>query len=170
MLNLFTSSKSLPVRRCLAFLSTVFICATIQAQEPSPKVDPYNVPSEVDTCLKPFPELTLNGEINPFYLTGDFDGDGKLDFAVQVSRKEAKGILFCLSTQKNPLLVGAGSGLVWPSTEPWRFDAWSIVPKNNNRARTVKVKYDAVLLDVKETANGLLYWTGSSLTWLPLGD
>jgi hypothetical protein len=121
MLNLFTSSKSLPVRRCLAFLSTVFICATIQAQGPSPKVDPYNVPSEVDTCLKPFPELTLNGEINPFYLTGDFDGDGKLDFAVQVSRKEAKGILFCLSTQKNPLLVGAGAGLIRRS----RPDRWA---------------------------------------------
>src|ERR1035438_3400218 len=49
MLNLFTSSKSLPVRRCLAFLSTVFICATIQAQEPSPNSPWWNQLISYDT-------------------------------------------------------------------------------------------------------------------------
>src|SRR5215469_13282182 len=49
-------------------------------------IDEYNVPSEVDACIKKVPGLSISGQINPFYLSGDFDGDGKLDFAIQVTR------------------------------------------------------------------------------------
>jgi hypothetical protein len=136
-----------------------------------PSIDEYNVPKEVDTCIKHIQGLSISGEFNPFYLSGDFDGDGKLDFAVQVVSSGVNGILFCLSSQKAPLLVGAGSSLVWPASEKWRFDAWSIVPKDSTAtARPTKAKHDAILLDIKETANGLLYWDGSNLRWEQLGD
>jgi hypothetical protein len=134
-------------------------------------VDEYNVPKEIDTCVKSSPGLTINGEINPFYLSGDFDGDGKLDFAVQVVGSGTKGVLICLSSQKAPMLVGAGSSLVWPSTQKWRFDAWSVVPRASTAlSHPTKANHDAIMLDVKEAANGLLYWDGSSLRWEQLGD
>ena len=116
-------------------------------------------------------KLTLNGQINPFYLSGDFDGDGKLDFAIQVERSGSRGILICLSSRKMSMLVGAGSSLVWPSNQEWRFDAWSIVPKESKEiSRPAKANHDAILLDVKEAANGLLYWDGSALRWKQLTD
>jgi len=134
-------------------------------------VDEYNVPEEIDTCLKNSPGLAINGEMNPFYLTGDFDGDGKLDFAVQVVRGESKGILVCLSSRKTPLIVGAGSSLIWPSAQKWRFDAWTIIPKERTDvSRPPKAKHDAILLDVKEAASGLLYWDGAALRWEQLTD
>ena len=144
---------------------------TAWAQMGKSSVDEYNVPKEIDVCIKSFPGLTIGGEINPFYLSGDFDGDGKLDFAVQVVRSEQRGLLICLSSRKSPLLVGAGSSLVWPSTQKWRFDAWSVIPKGSTGiSRPPKAKYDAILLDVKEAANGLLYWDGNALRWQQLGD
>ena len=134
-------------------------------------VDEYNVPSEVNVCLKNASGLTINGDINPFYLSGDFDGDGKLDFAVQVIRGGSRGILICLSTQGIPSIVGAGSSIIWPSAEEWRFDAWSVIPKESRAiTRPPKAKNDAILLDVKETASGLLYWDGNALRWRQLTD
>src|SRR5262249_36121334 len=79
------------------------------AQEHSDAVDEYNVPKQVEVCLKSRPDLKISGQINPFYLSGDFDGDGKLDFAVQVDHSGSHGLAICLSRQKKPLVVGAGS-------------------------------------------------------------
>ena len=157
---------SAPITLCAGML----LSFPLRAQTSAP-VDEYNIPQEVNSCLKEVSGLTLSGEMNPFYLTGDFDGDGKLDFAVQVVRGESKGILFCLSSQRIPLLVGAGSSVVWPSTQKWRFDAWSIVPKESKAvSRPAKASHDAILLDVKETANGLLYWDGATFRWKQLSD
>jgi hypothetical protein len=70
------------------------------------RVDTYNVPNEIDACMKRLPGLAINGEMNPFYLSADFDGDGRLDFAIQVVRAEVKGIVVCLSSQKAPMVPG----------------------------------------------------------------
>jgi hypothetical protein len=145
--------------------------APTRAQVKPAAIDEYNIPAEIDTCMKTSPKLALNGQINPFYLSGDFDGDGKLDFAVQVERSGSRGILICLSSRKLSLLVGAGSSVIWPSNQEWRFDAWSIVPKESTKvSRPAKANHDAILLDVKESANGLLYWDGTGLRWKQLGD
>ncbi len=134
-------------------------------------VDSYNVPNEIDACMKRLPGLAINGEMNPFYLSADFDGDGRLDFAIQVVRTEVKGIAVCLSSQKAPLVVGAGSSLIWSPSEKWRFNAWSVVPKESTAvSRPPKAKQDAILLDIKETANGLLYWDGRTFRWKQLSD
>jgi len=152
-------------------LSSVWLHLRAQAQTDPSAVDEYDIPNEVETCVKASSGLVVHGEINPFYLSGNFDGDGKLDFAVQVRRGDSKGVLICLSSRKTPLLVGAGSSLVWPATQKWRFDAWSVIPKESTAvSRPARAKHDAILLDIKEAANGLLYWDGTSLKWEQLSD
>jgi hypothetical protein len=164
------------MRQVRVVVRLVFILLTLTGALPimaqgKPTVDEYNVPGEVDDCVKKMPGVSIDGGINPFYLSGDFDGDGKLDIAVQVVRAKARGILICLSTQKAPLLVGAGSSTIWPAKEEWRFDAWSIITKESKAvSRPTGAKHDAILLDIKETANGLLYWDGTALRWQQLGD
>lgn len=153
----------------LALLPLAILLSPVFSGQAS--VDEYNVPKVVETCVKGMPGLVMNGDLNPFYLSGDFDGDGKLDFAVQVNRAESKGILICISSRKAPILVGAGSSTIWPASQKWRFDAWSIVPKESSEvSRPPKARHDAILLDVKEAASGLLYWDGTELRWEQLTD
>jgi hypothetical protein len=56
---------------------------------------PYKAPDGLSACLKARPELEINMSINPYYISGDFDGDGFTDIAVQVktSRDQRQGIL-----------------------------------------------------------------------------
>ncbi|WP_263418395.1 hypothetical protein [Terriglobus albidus] len=133
-------------------------------------IDEYNVPKEVEACIKSVGGVTIRGSINPFYLSGDFDGDGNLDFAVQVQRASNNGLLMCLST-RHPILLGAGSSVLWPSSTPWRFDAWSIIPKNSpSISHPPGIHRDTILLEVKESASGLLYWNGKNFAWKQLSD
>ena len=163
--------KAILSKVLIILLATTVYLEPSRAQSSRELIDEYNVPKKVETCVKAIAGITIDGSINPFYLSGDFDGDGKLDFAVQVIRGESKGVLVCLSTRKDPVLVGAGSSTIWPASQKWRFDAWSVVPKESNEvSRPPKARHDAILLDVKEAANGLLYWDGESLRWEQLSE
>src|SRR6266853_3940382 len=52
----------------------------------------------------------INTKINPFYLTGDFDADGKLDVAVRVQEKKSKKIgLVIMHGDKRLFVLWAGT-------------------------------------------------------------
>jgi len=83
-----------------------FVCLTAYGQ------DPYK-PQQVEECLKS-PKaagLEVLDRTNPFYLRGDFDGDGKPDYALQVrsSKKGGAGVLVCTS-RGSIFLLGSGIG------------------------------------------------------------
>ena len=48
--------------------------------------------------------------MNPFYLRGDFDGDGKADYAIRIKSNGhgEVGIAVWLSSQKKMVVLGAG--------------------------------------------------------------
>lgn len=75
---------------------------------------PYNAPNGLSACLKARPELEINMRVNPYYIGGDFDGDGFTDVAVQVNSvtRQRKGILICLA-KRDSFLLGAGNPLSW---------------------------------------------------------
>ncbi|MCU1297430.1 MAG: hypothetical protein JWO91_1708 [Acidobacteriaceae bacterium] len=157
---------------CLLF-SMAVMCATVQslAQTNAKEVDEYNVPKEIDVCVKNTPGTSTDGELNPFYLTGDFDGDGKLDFAVQVIRWNSKGILICLSKQKNPILVGAKSSVLWPATQPCdstrsRLSQSGVRRCHGRRKLTTTLSYCMS----RKRPMGCLYWDGTALRWKQLAD
>jgi hypothetical protein len=71
-------------------------------------VDQNNVPDEIRSCMRSTPSLHLDVSINPFYISGDYDGDGITDFAVLVRNQADKGpgihhILFCFGNNKDVL-------------------------------------------------------------------
>jgi hypothetical protein len=57
--------------------------------------------------LKPY---KIDARINPYYMRGDFDGDGKPDFAVMVTRGNSKtsGLIICQGDGRS-FVLGAGS-------------------------------------------------------------
>jgi hypothetical protein len=51
--------------------------------------------------------------VNPFYLRGDFDGDGKIDLAVLVDQRSTgkSGIAIIHGVRSKVTILGAGVGI-----------------------------------------------------------
>jgi len=94
-------------------------------------IDPDGIPDEIRSCLRSNAGLQLDGGTNPYYLTGDFDGDGMIDFAVLVRNSKDRGagihrILFCFA-QGRSVLWDAGEH----ANEASPFTAWFLVTKQS---------------------------------------
>jgi hypothetical protein len=133
------------------------------------EVNSFNVPAELRACLRTKPELEFNGSINPFYISGDYDGDGLTDFAVQVNtrKEQSQGILFCFAKGRT-ILLGAGAPVTWPQDEKavWPFDSWTLARKGGKALSVFpRIKFDALELGQADVGGGLLYWNGSKFRW-----
>jgi len=149
----------------------LFLAVTSAQQQPvkQPKVNPFNVPDEIRACLRTKPEIEFNSGINPFYISGDFDGDGLTDFAVQVKSKnnQREGILFCFAKGVT-VLLGAGAPIVWPQEDPkiWPFDSWMLIRKGSKHLSIYpQMKFDAIALVKADEGGGLLFWDGRTFRW-----
>lgn len=107
--------------------------------------------------------------MNPFYLRGDFDGDGRADYVFLVIAKPSckKGIAVWLSSRPGMQVVGAG--------QPFRlaagaeddfsfFDSWQVA--EGPRA----LKREAIRMEKSESAGGIIYWIGTRFAWRQEGD
>lgn len=150
---------------------TATLLATISPlQLAGQSVDEWSVPPRVSACMAKLRVLALRWDINPFYISADFDGDGTLDYSVQVTESASgkKGILVCLSAAKSQLL-GAGQKFVWDDS--LRFDSWHVISKAELRKFIGRrARGDALILIIKESANGIVYWTGKAFRWMQLDD
>ncbi len=133
-----------------------------------------SVPKEVSACMRDYGRsLTVTGKLNPFYLRGDFDGDGQVDHAIAVSAHKAAGVLVC-SSRGRRFLLGAGSS--FNDMTDLNFDGWTVHPRATPVERGVgestipRLKGDAMLLVWTETASGLVLWDGTRFVWYQQGD
>jgi hypothetical protein len=148
----------------IAIISLLGMIAS--AQDKTPSVNPYNVPDEVRACLRQHPDVHINADVNPFIVSGKFDGDDVTDFAIQVTNeKGARGVLFCLSSG-HTAVWGAGVQNAILKIKEWPFDSWLLMPKGGRHLRNYKfIRWDAVALIIADEGGGLVYWDGSQLRW-----
>ena len=153
----------------IIFLLSLLVAPVSMRSANSGEVNPYNVPDELRTCMRAKPELEINGDINPFYISGDYDGDGLTDFAVQVRTKKdrTQGILFCFANGRL-VLLGAGASVVWPQdgSSGWPFDSWILIRKGSKHLSIYpQIKSDTLALMKADEGGGLVYWDGKKFSW-----
>ena len=131
-------------------------------------VNEFNVPDDLRECLRSEPQLQINGRINPFYLSGDFDGDGITDIVVQVKsvKGEHPGILFCFANGKRSIWGAGVHNKVLSNDGSWPFDSWMPIRKGSKHLSLYpRIKVDVIALIIADEGGGLLYWNGKELAW-----
>jgi RHS repeat-associated protein len=138
-------------------------------------VSEYNVPQEVTRCMKSLgTAYEISGKINPFYLRGDFDGDGSSDYAVLIRKDSQQGVMICRRAAAKPTVLGAGAE--FNQMKDLDFNAWQVHPKGRRVERGVgegkapTLIGDAILIEWEESASALIYWDGKRFIWYQQGD
>jgi hypothetical protein len=140
------------------------------------KIQRENIPEEIVSSLVA-PDFYLEYDIdparNPFYLRGDFDGDGKPDYAVWTKTEKSgqSGIAIWLSSTKRFEILGAGRAFSFGGTHTadfkditvWRVHGKSLPQPEAGAAPSPKLVGDAIL--ITKSGTGILYFTGKTFRW-----
>ena len=119
----------------------------------------------------------FSAHINPFYLHGDFDGDGQQDTAVWIKERATgkSGIAIFHGRTYRLVVVGAGSDLGNGSDDFSWLDAWHVfrrgpVRRGADGKSPPKLRGDALMVIKSESASALIYWDGKRYGWYQQGD
>ena len=139
-----------------------------------------NVPDAVKKALtngSSGKEYDLSFRINPSYLEGDFNGDGKMDVAVLVKERatEKLGIAIVHGTTGKVTILGAGIGIGNGGDDFEWMDSWQVYSKARAASAAGETKLpglrgDALLVEKSEAASALIYWNGKRYVWSQQGD
>ncbi len=164
---------------CIAAAGLTLGRTISRAQE----VDYENVPDELREAIGSgrFSEMYgLDGSINPFYLRGDFDGDGKPDYALRIKSTSTHsiGIAVWLSSLHRFVILGAGIPFKFSGSTATNLDflnTWEVygrkpVEQGVEAGPAPRLIGEAILAGKRESASGLIYWNGKSFSWYQQGD
>jgi hypothetical protein len=114
--------------------------------------------------------------MNPFYLRGDFNGDGKADIAVLVKQRSTGklGIAIINGATDKVRVVGAGNAIGNGGDNFECMDSWQVYSEGRAAqaagGRGPKFHGDALLVSKSEAANALICWNGKRYAWFQQGD
>ena len=139
-----------------------------------------NVPDTVKKALtngSTGKKYDLSFHVNPSYLEGDFDGDGKMDAAVLVKERSTGklGIAIIHGTPGKVTILGAGIGIGNGSDDFEWMDSWQVYSKTRaahaaGETGVPHLRGDALLVEKSEAASALIYWNGKRYVWSQQGD
>jgi len=133
---------------------------------------------EVAFAAKAHESYVPHTKINPFFLSGDFNGDGKLDAAVWIENKKSQklGIMIFRQGSKRPTVIGAGVNYADRGDDYAGLDVWSIIPKGEvlkshwEEGRKLTLRGDALFVGKSESASVAIYWTGKAYAFYQITD
>ena len=124
--------------------------------------------------------LTMGYEVsfhlNPFYLPGDFNGDGKNDLAFLVKQRSSGkvGIAIINGATDKLTILGAGTATGNGGDDFEWMDSWQVRSKGRAaqeaEGSVLHLRGDALLVGKSEAASALIYWNGKRYVWLQQGD
>ena len=139
-----------------------------------------SLPPDAMEALRAFPEsnrYALRDNVNPYFLQGDFNGDGRLDTAVRVAEKATGKVGIAVVHGPGDVhLLGAGREIDDRGDNYDWLDAWYAFPKGGveqgmgEEGTPPKLVGDALMVIKTEAASALIYWTGKEYAWYQQGD
>ena len=149
-----------------------------ESQTPDAQLPP--IPEPVERAIVHGP-LTKKYEVafpmNPFYLRGDFNGDGKIDVAVLVKQRSTGklGIAIVHGGTSEVTILGAGTAVGKGGDDFEWMDTWHIYSKTRvasegDGKNAPHLRGDALLVGKSEAASALIYWNGKRYVWSQRGD
>jgi hypothetical protein len=119
----------------------------------------------------------VNPHLNPFFQSGDFNGDGKLDVALLVRNKTTRqtGIAIFLYGGAKPVVLGAGNSFRNGGADFNWMDNWSVYPKQEVHKshwenKPPSPKGDALWVAKSESASAFIFWDGKQFVWYQQSD
>lgn len=119
----------------------------------------------------------FSAHVNPFYIQGDMNGDGRLDTAILIKEKSSQktGIAIIHGGLKTAMIAGAGREFGNGGDDFSWMDAWYIYPKGTvaqgaDAGPPPRLTGDAIMVIKTESASALIYWTGNGYAWYQQGD
>jgi hypothetical protein len=116
----------------------------------------------------------LSYRMNPSYLRGDFDGDGKIDVAVLVKEHSRGkiGIAIISGVNNKVTILGVGIAIGNGGDDFEWMDSWEVYSKDRIASGTSvpKLRGDPLLVSKSEAASALIYWNGERYVWRQQGD
>ena len=119
----------------------------------------------------------LSLRMNPSYLEGDFNDDGKLDTAILVTERTTGklGIAIVYGTTGRVTVLGAGVGIGNGGDDFEWMDSWKVYSKTHaahapGEINVPRLRGDALLVEKSEAASALIYWNGKKYVWSQRGD
>lgn len=155
---------------------------TATAELPSvinePKCEKDNLPQTVKVALNRFPDLRVSCRIKPSFIRGDFEGEGRDDYAVLVDEKQGRKRFFLIIfAGGRSVVAGAGTPVMYGASRNFdlNFDEWELHRKqepieSGENQESLTLHVDALLVSYRESASGLFYWDGKSIHWYQQGD
>ncbi len=140
----------------------------------------HDIPEAVERAIKKGPlvkEYDVSFHANPFYLRGDFNGDGKVDVAVLVKQRSTGkyGIAVIHGGKDKVIILGAGVGIGNGGDDFEWMDSWRVYSKDRttrgvDETSVPRLHGEALLVGKSESASALIYWNGKRYVWLQQGD
>jgi hypothetical protein len=119
----------------------------------------------------------LSVHMNPSYLEGDFNGDGKMDVAVLVKERSTGkvGVAIVSGATGKVTILGAGTGIGNGGDDFEWMDSWQIYSKTHvahavRETSVPRFRGEALLVEKREAASALIYWNGKRYVWSQQGD
>jgi hypothetical protein len=170
------------IRRTAAFvilflMSAAVFCASGESIE---FATASSIPPHVVAAFAKFQsskKFEFSAHIHPFYLQGDFNGDGKPDTAVLIKHKVTGkiGIAIVHGGSSTVTVLGAdqsfgngGDNFSW--LDAWYTQAKGKVSKGAEGGAPPKLIGDAIMVIKTESASALIYWSGDEYRWYQQGD
>jgi hypothetical protein len=138
------------------------------------------VPDTIKKALTNWPvekKYDISFRMEPFYLRGDFNGDGRMDVAVLVKERSTGkfGIAIVHGTTGKVTILGAGIGIGNGGDDFEWMDSWQLYSITHgghipNETSVPHLRGDALVVEKSEAASALIYWNGKRYVWSQQGD
>ena len=160
-------------------LNTKAITQSDSLSSPSPEAI-RDVPDAVKKALTNgsfAKKYELYFRIKPFYLEGDFNGDGNADVTFLVTERSTGkvGIAIVYSTTGKVTVLGAGTAIGNGGDDFEWMASWRVYSKTRaanapGENSVPRLRGDALLVEKSEAASALIYWNGKKYVWSQHGD